>query len=258
MKHWVFLLLCICMLLSACNADNTAVPSSSNSSSLSTILPTAPTKTPASLEMGNHEDLGYMLYVPPDPQENMPMIVYLHGSSDQGTDPQVMLTHAGFPRSLISGELGQVKAYVLMPQLGRDKTGWEQTPEALISLVDKIVADKKINATKISLTGHGMGGTGVWQIAVKYPDKFSCFVPMSGNAPLTEQNLTTLKNAKIWAFVGSADTVIDPQHSIRFADALKAANPQCRLTILDGYTHNQVPDAYRASEYNVVLWMIDQ
>lgn len=47
----------------------------------------------------------------------MPLIVYLHGGSGKGDNLSLITSEDGFPKYLQSGELGDVRAYVLIPQL---------------------------------------------------------------------------------------------------------------------------------------------
>ena len=69
------------------------------------------------------DDFRYWLYTPENPTENMPLIVYLHGASGRGEDLNLVVADADFPKYLRSGELGNVRAYVLVPQLPSEMRG---------------------------------------------------------------------------------------------------------------------------------------
>ena len=60
---------------------------------------------------------GYWLYTPEKPTEGMPLIVYLRGANGKGEDLNLVVANEDFPKYLQSGELGNVQAYVLIPQL---------------------------------------------------------------------------------------------------------------------------------------------
>ena len=113
-----------------------------------------------------------------------------------------------------------------------------------------------INTSNIGLTGHSMGGTGTWQIALSYPDKFSAVAPLSGSVKLTNKNISKLKNTPVWAIVGNEDTIVSPSTSINFINELKTSNSNAKITILDGYDHFEVPNAYL--ETDVINWLITQ
>ena len=143
-----------------------------------------------------------------------------------------------------------------MPQLPKDKKGWTDISASLRELIGKTISDYKTDAARVSLTGHSMGGTGTWGIALAYPEVFSCIAPMSGSLKTTDENVALLKNIPVWAFVGSADTIVSPQYSIDFVNALKSAGGDATLTTFDGADHFSVPSlAYLSDEYNVVSWL---
>ena len=54
----------------------------------------------------------------------MPLIIYLDGGTSKGDDLSKLTEIDGFPQYLKSGVLGDVRAYVIMPQLKSDKKGW--------------------------------------------------------------------------------------------------------------------------------------
>lgn len=80
---------------------------------------------------------GYWLYTPENPTENMPLIVYLHGASGRGEDLNLVVADEDFPKYLQSGELGDVRAYVLIPQLPADLRSWSDISDSLYSLIQK-------------------------------------------------------------------------------------------------------------------------
>ena len=201
-------------------------------------------------------ELKYWLYTPENPTTNMPLIVYLHGGSGKGSDLNTVVKD-GFPKYLKNGELGNVNAYVIIPQLPSSYKGWS---DIKVSLRDLIVSTKNtygINPDKISLTGHSMGGKGTYDIALAYPNLFSCIAPMSGSITLNDANINKLKDISVWAFVGSADTIVDPSSSINFINGLKQVNSNVELTIFDGAGHFGVPElGYKSTD--VVSWLINK
>ena len=136
----------------------------------------------------------YWLYTPSDPTENMPLIVYLHGGSGKGDDLNLITAVDGFPQYLQSGQLGDVRAYVVIPQLPSTQKGWVNAAESISELIDHTVSTYKINRNNISLTGHSMGGTGTWNLACTYPSLFARIAPLSGSIRNTPDIIDNLKN----------------------------------------------------------------
>ena len=53
-----------------------------------------------------------------------------------------------------------------------------------------------------------MGGTGTWNLAAEYPTLFAPVAPLSGSARLNADAIKKLDTLPVWAFVGSADTIV--------------------------------------------------
>ena len=81
------------------------------------------------------ETFRYWLYTPKNPVENMPLIVYLHGSSGKGDDLNILMNEDGFPQYLKNGQLGDVPAYILIPQLPAEKRGWASVSQSVYQLI---------------------------------------------------------------------------------------------------------------------------
>lgn len=224
----------------------------------------APTKsgTPASFtacSIGTSQ-LGtfrYWLYTPSDPTENMPLIVYLHGGTGKGSDLNLITAVDGFPQYLKNGRLGDVRAYVLIPQLPSTQKGWVNAASAISELIGKTADTYKTDRNNISLTGHSMGGTGTWSLACAFPNLFARIAPLSGSVRNTSDVIGKLKNIPIHAFVGSADTVVPPSSSQEVVAALKAAGAVAEITVFDGADHFSVPSlAFLDSDIDLVGWLI--
>ena len=199
----------------------------------------------------------YWLYTPSDPTENMPLIVYLHGGSGKGDDLNLITAVDGFPQYLQSGQLGDVRAYVVIPQLPSTQKGWVNAAESISELIDHTVSTYKINRNNISLTGHSMGGTGTWNLACTYPSLFARIAPLSGSIRNTPDIIDNLKNIPVRAFVGSADTIVPPDSSKEVIAALKAAGGSAEITVFDGADHFSVPSLpFLDTNIDLIGWLI--
>ncbi len=83
---------------------------------------------------------------------------------------------------------------ILRNEIVRRKNSGEIAMKELIDFVDETY---NLDSNKKSLTGHSMGGTGVWNIAVSYPDLFSSIAPLSGSIKRTESNINALSNIPV-------------------------------------------------------------
>lgn len=204
-------------------------------------------------------ELKYWLYTPSDPTEDMPLIVYLHGGSGKGDDLELITAADGFPQYLRDGKLGDVRAYVVIPQLPSSQKGWANAAAAVRSLIQATVSEFDIDKENISLTGHSMGGTGTWDLALAYPTLFSKIAPLSGSIRNIPEYVDKLKNIPVWAFVGSEDTIVPPASSIEFVAALKKADGKAAVTVFDGADHFAVPSlTYPDGNTGIIDWLTDK
>lgn len=191
----------------------------------------------SSLTEGSFGNLGYLLYTPANTRPDMPLIVYLHGGHGKGRDLSVLTGTDGFPQYLADGLLGEIPAYVLIPQLPAEQRGWKPAVQTVVQLIDKICEESSIDRSRISLTGHSMGGTGTWDLALAYPDVFSRIAPMSGSIKTTPETLAALKNMPIWTFVGDDDVVVKPESTEQFMSSLEHQNNDARITVYPETDH---------------------
>ena len=197
--------------------------------------------SPSALTENSFDSMGYLLYTPASARPDMPLIVYLHGGHGKGDDLSVLINTDGFPQYLADGLLGEIPAYVLIPQLPADQRGWKPAAETLIQLIEQVCEKNSIDRSRISLTGHSMGGTGTWDLALMYPDIFSRIAPMSGSVDTTPETLAVLANTPVWAFVGEDDVVVKPESSEQFVAALERQNEDAQITIFPDTDHVGVP-----------------
>ncbi len=196
--------------------------------------------------------LSYWLYTPQSTGTPKPLVLYLHGGSGKGSGLNAVLEAESLPRFLQEGQIAP-DAYVIMPQLPANCKGWSDRTAQLLQLLDDIKAQYPIACT--ALTGHSMGGTGCWELALAHPEAFCAAAPLSGSVQLTEQNLTALQSLPVWAVVGSADTIVKPDASEQFIAALQQKNPNARLTVCEGATHFDVPQTYLDSTLGLLDWL---
>lgn len=203
--------------------------------------------------------LRYLLYTPENPKENMPLILYLHGGSGKGDDLSLLLSAESLPKFLQEGETA-VDAYVVMPQLPADKKGWAEIAAAPEELIAEMETKYGVDADRVSLTGHSMGGTGVWSMVLKKPELFSAAAPLSGSVRLTGgQDLQAISDLPIWAFAGTEDTIVPPASSVQAVERLQQKNAAAKITLLEGDTHFDVPTSVYLDEKTDLLgWLIRQ
>ena len=196
--------------------------------------------------------LSYWLYTPQSTGTPKTLVLYLHGGSGKGSDLNAVLVAESLPRFLQERQIAP-DAYVVMPQLPANCNSWSDRTAQLMQLLVTVKTQYPIACT--SLTGHSMGGTGCWELALAHPEAFCAAAPLSGSVQLTPQNLTSLRSLPVWAVVGSADTIVKPDASEQFITALQEKNSNALLTVREGATHFDVPQAYLDSTLGLLDWL---
>lgn len=203
-----------------------------------------------STEIVQKKALVYALHTPKNKKDKKPLIVFLHGSGEKGTDVEKVKVHGPF-KYLKTHELD---AYVLAPQCPENEY-WDA--EVLHQLILKIQKENNIDPNRIYLTGLSMGGWGAWNLAFAYPDMFAALVPICGfvdRVPMIED--CKIKNVPIRIFHGLLDDVVDVDYAITIYRKLKACNADIKLTIFDDANHDSWTRVYDNPE--IYEWMLKQ
>lgn len=201
-------------------------------------------------EIVTTHELNYALHLPVNTKEKKPLIIFLHGSGEKGTDIELVKMHGPF-KYLKSNSLD---AYVLAPQCP-DNEYWDS--EVLYQLILKIQKENNIDPNRIYLTGLSMGGWGAWNLAFAHPEMFAALVPIAGfvdRVPMIEN--CKIASIPIRIFHGLVDDVVDVNYSIAIYKKLKPCNSNIELTIFDDANHDSWTRVYDNKE--IYDWMFQQ
>lgn len=202
--------------------------------------------SPGSIGTGEFDSQGpiakkYLLYLPDQGAGPWPLIVFLHGSSERGNNPNV-LRDLGPLRYLKRASL---TAVVAAPQCLR-QAHWE--PAAVVGFVEHLASRYHVDPKRIYLVGYSMGGYGVWQTAAAYSTKFAAIAPIAGGSDPDEAN--ALVKLPIWAFHGERDEIVPIAQSEQIVNAVRAAGGSPRLTIMPKAGHGICHDVCNRTD----LW----
>ena len=174
--------------------------------------------------------LDYLLYLPPDynkdAEKKWPLIVFLHGSGERGTDVQEVAKH-GPPKIVEDKDSPLGARFIVVSPQCPPKTWWHV--DALNGLLDEVLAKNRVDKDRVYLTGLSMGGFGCWLWGEQDAERFAAIAPMCGGGDPTLAEM--LKNMPIWCFHGEQDSTVTIHHSEEMVDAVKAAgNKEVKFT----------------------------
>lgn len=211
------------------------------SQSISGVFTTS-TKTSFTYNYILHQPLG---------NTKKPLIVFLHGSGERGTDVQKVTVHG--PLKYIKNS--ELDAFVLAPQCP-ENLYWDS--ESLYQLIQKILLDNpNIDPNRIYLTGLSMGAWGAWNLAFAHPELFAALVPIAGfvdRVPMIEN--CKIKHIPTQIFHGLLDDVVAVDYAIAIYKKLKPCSTNLELTIFDNANHDSWTRVY--DDKKIYEWMFQQ
>lgn len=220
----------------------------------------ASAQTPARAETGQHPgrfattvqkqvSADYLLFLPSDYRNSgpkkWPLIVFLHGAGERGTNVDLVLRH-GPPKRVLDDPAFPFA--VLSPQCPPGTTWNLETLDALLD--DVLARHPSLDTTRVYLTGLSMGGYGSWAWAAARPERFAAVVPICGGGDPIAVRLAggdrreTLSKLPIWCFHGGKDTVVQPAESQRMVDAYRMIGNEVRLTLYPEAGHDSWTETY--------------
>jgi pimeloyl-ACP methyl ester carboxylesterase len=163
-----------------------------------------------------------------DAARTWPLIIYLHGGSDRGTDLKKLYS-SGVPDQIYRGR--QFPFVIVAPQCP-EHLRWS-TDDWFEAFFKEVTARFRIDLNRVYLTGPSLGGAGTWYLAVRYPKTFAAIAPMSGftsHLAFIDAHIDRLIDMPIWAFHGKLDEVVPFEETERVVRKLEGKNRNLRFS----------------------------
>lgn len=218
----------------------------------------------------NGDTLPYRLLKPKDfdPSKHYPLVLFLHGAGERGTDNQAQLKH-GAPAFAKDEARAKYPAFVVAPQCpaeqkwvdvdwGSDDPRQPETVSTPMSLVLDVLAGLEkefpIDQDREYVTGLSMGGYGTWDLITRFPERWAAAAPVCGGGD--KRVAARAKGVPIWAFHGLKDGTVKPQRSRDMIEAITAAGGHPLLSEYPYISHDSWTLAY--SEPELLPWLFAQ
>ena len=204
--------------------------------------------------------------------EKFPLVIFLHGYGERRartTKPNSCMVRVCF---LEKKNQEEFPAIVVFPQCPAGDGSWswykrgerdeawkvpffeEPRPslQAVIELVEKLVADEQVDTDRLYAMGLSMGGFGTFELIARMPGRFAAAAPICGGANSAVAGLYA-GNTEVWIFHGDADRVVPVANSRKIFETLKKWNPSVRYTEYPGVFHDSWNNAF--AEPELLSWM---
>src|SRR5690554_5760596 len=221
------------------------------------------------------ETLPYRILYPEgfSPDKQYPLILFLHGAGERGTDNQKQLIHGGefFKEKVLSGEYPAIVVFPQAPQEeywariepGSRETGFgfpsdpEPTwPMALVmELLDELLEEDYIKKDQVYVGGLSMGGMGTLELLAHRPNTFAAAIAICGGG--NPDNVSAYADhTALWFFHGAKDEVVPVEHSYRMVHALQDLGADVTLTVYEEAGHNAWDPAF--AEGDLLSWLFSK
>ncbi len=222
----------------------------------------------------NGDTLPYRIMLPEhyDYKKKYPLVFFLHGRGESGTDNEKSLAHGGNFFAVDSNR-NNFPAIVVFPQCpvssywsnvnitadAKGKRTFNFSPggeptiamKMALKLLDKLMAQYPINKKQVYAAGLSMGGMGTYEIVRRRPKLFAAAIAICGGAsPVTA---SAMKRTSWWIFHGEKDDIVKPQFSKDMAAALKAEGADVILTLFPNANHNSWDSAF--AQPGLLAWL---
>lgn len=206
--------------------------------------------------------------------EKYPLVLFLHGAGERGTDNISQLTNGGL---MFTNPVNRKNfpAFVLFPQCPTDlywptpkrPDGFQQEkpfpldaeiskPLALTKeLLDKVIESYPIDESRIYILGLSMGGMGTFDMICRYPDLFAAAVPICGGINTERLNGFESETA-IRIYHGDADSVVPVRFSREAYIKLEAEGANVEYIEFPGVNHNSWDPAFNTKDF--LEWIFQQ
>ncbi|PWT70666.1 MAG: phospholipase [Bacteroidetes bacterium] len=220
---------------------------------------------------GKGDTLLYRLLFPDaNPSQKYPLIIFLHGSGERGSDNEAQLKW-GVMNFATDQNMSQHPAIVVAPQCPTDQfwSNFSRTKvsaetrllpnpskpmELLIGLIHQLVKTLPIDSNRIYITGLSMGGLGSFDAIERYPNLFAAAVPVCGGGDTTRAS--SIARIPIWIFHGAEDPAVAPSFAYEMFEALIRAGARPGFTYYPEVGHFSWIGAY--SDPIMIDWLFRQ
>ena len=207
-----------------------------------------------------------------DKNHNYPLVLFLHGSGERGSDNEKQLTHGAslftdeenrkdYPSIVIFPQCPENDFWVEREKIDFGNITFPEKPKITQSLflVKKLLDSYKKNEgadkKKIYVMGLSMGGMGTFDLIARYPKYFAASIPICGG--VNTKRLKKVCNLPIRIFHGGADPVVSREFSRNAHIELKAlGSVKAEYIEFPGVGHDSWTKAFAYPDF--LSWMYYQ
>lgn len=198
-------------------------------------------------ELRTYDGMEYWISVPEGATSNMALFIFLHGDGEMGSSGAVS-------RLKWTEYIKNSKDFIGLVPVGKNRD-WISSgvQERVKGLIDKYVADYKINTSRIYIAGFSRGAIGTWGMVSRYGSFFRAAVPVSCCGSYKPE---MFKNTPVYALAGGQETTYISCMQSR-VNAINKAGGNAKFEAVGNNTHGTLMGKF---PYDKVFteWMLKQ
>ncbi len=228
---------------------------------------------------GENISMPYRLYVPENSPSDLPVVLFLHGSGQRGSDGAQHLGATkgeGAVRWASDAEQAANPSIVIAPQIPADKL-WRDPAvmEGLNGLVAEVVENYGGDPDRVYGTGLSIGAEGLLNTSILYPDLFAALLlvaggpnnPVGGGPAVIDTVVpyaAQYAHIPIWEMQAFDDSVRPFGKTLEMVNALRAQGASPRLTAyLPGVTEKVATSTHSSwtlayADTRIGSWLFSQ
>lgn len=199
-----------------------------------------------------------------DASKKYPLLVFLHGSGERGSDNEKQLVHGSF-LFLKKENREKYPSIVVFPQcpenekwvsIERTENGLSfvnskkptEPMQLLIRLISQLKKKEAVDRKRIYIAGLSLGGMGTFDLICRKPNMFAAAVPICGGVDV--ERLKKVTQMPIRIFHGDADNVVPALYSRNAYIELKANGAhKTQIVLFKGVGHNSWDHAFKMEDF---------
>jgi predicted peptidase len=157
---------------------------------------------------GKHNSMPYRVMVPSDydASKKYPLVIFLHGIDERGTDNEKQLKWGA---SLFKSDSvrNRYPAFTIFPQCPIDYYWASDVPmQQLKALIDNFASTNNVDRDRIYIVGISMGAYGTYELVARNPGMFAAAIAISGDGDLSRAHHMAKTQWKIYG--GKKDQIV--------------------------------------------------
>lgn len=184
------------------------------------------------------------------PSSPRPLVVFLHGLGERGTDNQKQVKAHIAPLLNTLWDDPDFHGYLVVPQ---SQNGWWKG-DAVADLAQHLIQDPNlfIDPARVYVTGLSAGGAGTYSSVALGLDTFAAAIPLS--AVQRTGDAAACAQRPLWLIHGDSDNTVGAGHSYTMRRLMLAEGGTPRFTIVPGWGHHGWAKVYAENPDYVGFW----